>query len=182
MTTRLGLARWTVLAAAGGASFYGAIQLATPDVAQNPGDLLVRDVSAQPGPAATAALAPPADAPAATPPVRDAIEVGNGAEAFGNKSWLPPPPPPPPAPAPAAPERPPKPTAPPLPFRFVGMLEAKNEPPTAFLSMGDALHVVKVGDVIDGTYRIEALSPAKVVVTYLPLKQQQTLGVDGGQP
>lgn len=182
MKTRLGLARWTVLAAAGGASFYGAIQLATPDVAQNPGDLLVRDVSAQPGPAVTAALATPTDAPAATPPVRDAIEVGNGAETFGNKSWLPPPPPPPPAPAPAAPARPPKPTAPPLPFRFVGMLEAKNEKPTAFLSMGDALHVVKVGDVIDGTYRIEALSPAKVVVTYLPLKQQQTLGVDGGQP
>jgi hypothetical protein len=62
------------------------------------------------------------------------------------------------------------------------MLEQKSDQPTAFLAKGEALHVVKVGDIVDDAYRIESLSPAKVVITYLPLKQQQTLSVEGGQP
>jgi hypothetical protein len=62
------------------------------------------------------------------------------------------------------------------------MLEQKSDQPTAFLAKGDALHVLKVGDVVDGTYRIESLSPTQVVIMYLPLKQQQSLGVDGGNP
>jgi hypothetical protein len=181
MKSRPGLAQWILLAAAGGTSFYGASQLSAPDVAQDASESLVRDVSAQPAAAATAAIAAPT-ATAVAPPPRPAIEVGNASDTFRTRSWLPPPPPPPPAPVAAVRAAPPKPTAPPLPFRFVGMLEQKSDQPTAFLAKGEALHVVKVGDVIDGEYRIDSLSPAKVVVTYLPLKQQQTLSVDGGQP
>jgi hypothetical protein len=59
-------------------------------------------------------------------------------------------------------------------------LEQKSDRPTAFLAKGEALHVVQAGDVVDNTYRIESLSPTQIVVTYLPLNQQQALIVDGG--
>lgn len=181
MKTRPGLVQWIVLAAAGGASFFGAAHLVAPDAADDPSESLVRDVSAHPSAAVTEAMVAPADSPAAVPPARESIDVGGAADTFKARSWLPPPPPPPAAVA-AASAPPPPPSAPPLPFRFVGMLELKSDRPTAFLAKGEALNVVHVGDVIDDTYRIESLSPARVVVTYLPLKQQQTLSVDGGQP
>ncbi len=76
----------------------------------------------------------------------------------------------------------PPPAAPPLPFAFVGMLEQSSARPTAFLAKGEALYIVAVGDVIDGTYRVESLSPNQIVVTYLPLNQRQTLSPAGGQP
>jgi hypothetical protein len=81
-----------------------------------------------------------------------------------------------------APPPPSPPTAPPLPFSFVGLLEQKSGKPTAFLAKGEALVVAGVGDVIDGTYRVESLSPTGVVVTYLPLSQRQTVGPSGGTP
>ena len=181
MKTRPGLVQWIVLAAAGGGAFFGAAHLVAPDAADDTAESLVRDVSAHPSATVTEGMAAPALAPAALPPARAAIDVGSAADTFKARSWLPPPPPPPAAVA-AASAPPPPPSAPPLPFRFVGMLELKSDRPTAFLARGEALNVVRVGDVIDDTYRIESLSPAKVVVTYLPLKQQQTLSVDGGQP
>lgn len=181
MNARPSLVQWIVLAAAGGASFYGASHLAAPDAAEDATESLVREASAQPSPAIEAAVAAPATAPAVAPSARALIEVGNAADAFSGRSWNPPPPPPPPAPVEAV-RPPPPPSAPPLPYRFIGMLEQKSDQPAAFLAKGEALHVVKVGDVIDEAYRIESLSPAKVVITYLPLKQQQTLSVEGGQP
>jgi len=59
------------------------------------------------------------------------------------------------------------------------MMERKTDRPTAFLAKGDALHIVKVGDVVDSVYRVESLSPTQIVVTYLPLNQRQSLSVDG---
>jgi len=59
------------------------------------------------------------------------------------------------------------------------MIEQKTDQPTAFLAKGDALHIVKVGDVVDSVYRVESLSPTQIVVTYLPLNQRQSLSVDG---
>jgi hypothetical protein len=61
------------------------------------------------------------------------------------------------------------------------MIEQNTDRPTAFLAKGEALHVVKVGDIVDGLYRVDSLSPTQVVVTYLPLNQRQSLNVDGGQ-
>jgi hypothetical protein len=135
---------------------------------------------------ATRAAAP--TAPAVSPsketaPIgRERIASEGGGDAFRTATWTPPPPPPPPAvPAPPPPP-PPPPTAPPLPFVFVGLLEQKASRPTAFLAKGEALVVAAVGDVIDGTYRVESLSPAGIVVTYLPLNQRQSLGPTGGTP
>ena len=37
--------------------------------------------------------------------------------------------------------------------------------------------VVKLGEVIDNTYKVEEVSETAVVLTYLPLNVQQTLGL-----
>lgn len=99
-------------------------------------------------------------------------------DAFGARTWNPPPrklspkemaaqraveePPPPP------------PQAPPLPFTYVGMLGDEDET-TVFLSQQENSFAVKKGDVINGTYRVEEAEAGRVVLTYLPLDQRQTL-------
>lgn len=77
---------------------------------------------------------------------------------------LPPPPPPPP------------PQAPPLPFIYMGRLNEEQNT-TVFLTAGDRNLVVKPGDVIDNTYRIEQVTDSSVVMTYLPMNQRQTLAI-----
>jgi hypothetical protein len=129
----------------------------------------------EPVPGTTAA----APSTAAPPAGRFRLTADGAGDAFRTAAWTPPPPPPPP---PVAPPPPSPPTAPPLPFSFVGLLEQKSGKPTAFLAKGEALVVAGVGDVIDGTYRVESLSPTGVVVTYLPLSQRQTVGPSGGTP
>jgi hypothetical protein len=63
--------------------------------------------------------------------------------------------------------------APPLPFRYLGkMLDSgKLE---VFLANGNESVVAKAGERI-GDYRIESVSEAAVVFTYLPMKTKQTL-------
>ena len=180
MKLRAGVSQWIVVATAGGASFYGAQHLAAPEPLDDAMEPVVRTASAQTVAASVNAPAPAAAASArAAAPLRETIEVGGAADAFQGRSWTPPPPPaPPPAPVVQAP--PPAPTAPPLPFRFVGLLEDMGDQPTAFLARGEALHIVRVGDQIDSAYRVDALSATRVVLTYLPLKQQQVLNVGGG--
>jgi hypothetical protein len=106
--------------------------------------------------------------------------------AFAPLSWqrpAPPPPAPATAPPPQPAPQPEPPTAPPLPFTFVGMAERGVDRPQAFLAKGEALLVVAVGDIVENQrYRIDALSPTGVVVTYLPLNKQQTINVPGGSP
>jgi hypothetical protein len=46
---------------------------------------------------------------------------------------------------------------------------------TVFLAKQDRNYTARVGDTLDGTYRIESIDDHAVVVTYLPLKQKQTL-------
>jgi hypothetical protein len=76
----------------------------------------------------------------------------------------------------AAQPPPPPPMAPPLPFVYMGRLsEEKNT--TVFLVMGERNLVVKPGDVIDNTYKIEEVGDAAVVLTYLPMNQRQTLPI-----
>ncbi|TCW77981.1 hypothetical protein C5O80_32930 [Burkholderia sp. SRS-46] len=141
--------------------------------------------SAQAASAALAAAAPgaPVDphAPAATPreklaALRAPVSIESANDPFTASSWLPPPPvdvPPLPA-ARAAP-----PTAPPVPFTYVGELDAKADKPRVFLSNGDQLLIVSPGDVIDGQYRIDSVSASNVVLTYLPLNQMQVVSIPG---
>jgi hypothetical protein len=74
----------------------------------------------------------------------------------------------------------PPPQAPPLPFAYLGKL-AEGNSTTVFLSMGDRNLVVRTGDVIDNNYRVEEVTEAAVVLTYLPLTVKQTLPIGAKQ-
>ena len=90
---------------------------------------------------------------------------------FQARSWAPAP-----DPEPASRRRlpPPPPQAPPLPFAYMGKL-VEDATTTVFLARQDRNYVVRAGDTIDGTYRVERIADDGLVVTYLPLKIQQTL-------
>lgn len=75
---------------------------------------------------------------------------------------------------PAAELPPPKPVAPPLPFQFFGHMQ-DEEVASVFLTQGPRNHVVKAGDTIDNTYRVESITPQKIVFRYIPLDQTQEL-------
>ena len=86
---------------------------------------------------------------------------------FQAQSWYVPPPPPPVAP-------PPPPAPPPLPFTYMGQLVEAGKL-TVFLTRQDQNYVVKAGDTLDNTYRVDRVDAQRMVFTYLPLNMQQTL-------
>lgn len=79
----------------------------------------------------------------------------------------------------AAPPTPP-PAAPPLPFEFIGKLDDASQL-KVFLLRDEQLHTVVVGDVIDGTYRVQGISGNEMTLVYLPLNVSQSLSV-GSNP
>lgn len=128
-----------------------------------------------------------AAAPAAVPAASLALDLSrlkrganapHASGAFGAKDWNPPPRKLTPKEAAAqralAEPPPPPPQAPPLPFTYVGMLGSEDET-IVFLAQQDTNHAVKQGDVINGTYRVDEVGDGRVVLTYLPLEQRQTL-------
>ena len=105
------------------------------------------------------------------------VETSSSGSLFAVHSWYvaPPPPPPvvaPPPPPPAAPE------APPLPFTWMGSYTPAGSAPVYFLTRGDKVYDVHVGDTLDGTYSVDSFSNGQLVLTYKPLniKQQLTAG------
>jgi hypothetical protein len=96
-----------------------------------------------------------------------------GNPVFGRQDWTPPPPPPPPA---AAAPPPPPPSAPPLPFSFIGKSVAEGAW-EVYLARGDRTYVVRDKTVIDGIYRVDAIAPPVLTLTYLPLNQVQQLNI-----
>jgi hypothetical protein len=128
-----------------------------------------RDVSSTSGPDASALMA------------RLSRRVADGKAApalFKPQSWYVPPPPPPPAPY-VAPPPPPPPTAPPLPFSVMGSYARPGDSTVYFLTRGDRVFDVRVGDTIDHTYSVDGASGGQLQLTYLPLKIQQTLAIGG---
>lgn len=97
---------------------------------------------------------------------------------FAVHSWYVAPPPPPPVAAPA-PEPPPKPTAPPLPYALIGSYTPDGEPTVFFLSAGDKVYDVHLGDTLDHTYSIDSYSNGQLVLTYKPLNEKQQLQLSG---
>jgi hypothetical protein len=183
MSQRPAWVRPAILAGAGAAVFALAYHFSGSD-----SDGVVQSVGrAGDAPAdttrASAERAQPPSASSAAPglPTRSEIAKSAAKDPFAARGWLPPPPAPAPAPVVAVDATPaPAPTAPPVPFRFVGLIEEKAAKPAAFIAKGDALFVVHVGDVVESTYRVESFNSAQVVVTYLPLQQRQTIEVTGG--
>lgn len=87
---------------------------------------------------------------------------------------------PPPAPViePPPPPPPPPPTAPALPFSIVGGISGQRiaeGQPVAFLRQHDEVFVVRPGDEIGRTYRVDTITIEKIEFTYLPLQQRQVL-------
>ncbi|MFZ6748826.1 hypothetical protein [Undibacterium sp. Ren11W] len=93
---------------------------------------------------------------------------------FGNQNWNPPPPPA----AKAIPVALVPPSAPPLPFVYLGKSLADGTW-EVFLGRGDRTIIVQNNSLIDGTYRVDAIKPPLLFLTYLPLNQiqQLTIGV-----
>ncbi|MFJ7285326.1 hypothetical protein [Pseudomonas sp. NPDC099000] len=72
------------------------------------------------------------------------------------------------------------PSAPPMPFQFVGKLHDRSDL-QVFLQNGEKIYVVRKGDVIDDTWRIEGISDVELSFVYLPLHLSQTLSVGSTQ-
>jgi hypothetical protein len=89
---------------------------------------------------------------------------------FATTSWTPP------APRPAKEPPPLPPTAPPLPFKYVGK-QRMDEVWEVFLSRGDETLIVREGQTIESSYRIDAVKPPNLTLTYLPLGEQQQLRI-----
>lgn len=98
---------------------------------------------------------------------------GDDKPVFARQDWTPPPPPPPPA---SAAPPPPPPSAPPLPFTYIGksLQEGRWE---IYLARGDRTYLVREAAVIDGAYRVDAIRPPVLTLTYLPLNQVQQLNI-----
>ena len=97
------------------------------------------------------------------------------ASLFSPQSWYVAPPPPPPAPVVYQP--PPAPTAPPLPFAFMGSYRAQGGGAVYYLTAGDRVYDVKVGDTLDNTYSVDGVKSGQLLLTYMPLKIQQSIAV-----
>ena len=76
----------------------------------------------------------------------------------------------------AAPVPPMPPAPPPVPFTYLGRL-AEGPQTTVFLAAGDRNLVVKTGDVIDNTYRVDEISERVLMLTYLPQNVKQPLPI-----
>jgi len=98
---------------------------------------------------------------------------GEGDPVFARQDWTPPPPPTPPA---EATQPPPAPSAPPLPFTYIGksLQEGRWE---IYLARGERTYLVQEAAVIDGAYRVDAIKPPLLTLTYLPLNQVQQLNI-----
>jgi len=144
-------------------------------------------VEATAGTAVPAAHASHAGAAAhASPPVEAAVlgladrvvDQTAASALFAAHSWYVPPPPPPPVEQ-TAPAPPPKPTAPPLPYKLIGSYTPDGEKTVFFLSAGEKVYDVHVGDTLENTYSIDSYNNGQLVLTYKPLNQQQQLPLTG---
>jgi hypothetical protein len=77
----------------------------------------------------------------------------------------PPPPPPPPPPVPT----------PPFPFKYIGSHHTESGQATYFLTKGNQLYTVEVGQILDTLYSIDGEEGSQLTVTYLPLQRTQTI-------
>jgi len=115
-----------------------------------------------------------ADEPQEVLAIRPRGQNPNLADAFPPRDWRPPPPPP------AQPPPPPPPTAPPLPYAVLGK-KLEDGQWQVFLQRDDRILIVKPSDTIDNSYRVEAIKPPVMILTYLPLQQEQQLPIGGAE-
>lgn len=91
---------------------------------------------------------------------------------FGSQNWEPPA-------APVVlvkPQPPAPPVAPLLPYSFLGK-QLEDGVWQVFLGRGEQTFIVREQSIIEGLYRVDAIRPPQLSLTYLPLKQAQTLTI-----
>jgi hypothetical protein len=127
-------------------------------------------------PAAAAARSRTMAAPSASTPgltldkLNRAKAEASADDLFETHTWQPPPPlPPKPAP-------PPPPVPPALPFAYIGKMSEDGQT-IVFLDAADRSYAARIGDVLNGRYKVDDIKGRTLVLTYLPLKQQQTLDI-----
>ncbi len=91
----------------------------------------------------------------------------DGTDLFPARSWRP-------ASPSAEAVTPAAPVAPPLPYVYTGRMEEQGHT-VLFLSRQQRVLLVREGETLDGTYRVDRITPWSVEFTYLPLKQKQSL-------
>jgi hypothetical protein len=67
--------------------------------------------------------------------------------------------------------------APPLPYRYLGKWTERNRV-AVVLGREGRNYIAAVDEVLDGTYRIDAIENNRVVLTYLPLGEKQSLAFE----
>lgn len=169
MTTRKPTPRQAALFGALGLSLLATAWVAREDSADTEAPAIAprRMAKAAPGsgPATT-------DWPGAAPAARAAWPAldEQAREAWGEA---------PPAPSRAAPPPavaeapPPPPAAPPFPYQFVGLMT--DGLPRAVLNNAQRSRVAGAGEVVDNRWRIDAVEPTGLRVTFLPLGQSQLI-------
>jgi hypothetical protein len=63
----------------------------------------------------------------------------------------------------------------------MGSYTPDGSTPVFFLTQGDRVYNVRIGDTLDATYSVDSFANGQLVLTYKPLKIQQQLSV-GGAP
>jgi hypothetical protein len=71
---------------------------------------------------------------------------------------------------------PPAPSAPSLPYAYLGKMEEDGKT-VAFLGKQDNNYSVRIGETIDGLYRLEEISDQSITLVYLPLDKKQMLPI-----
>jgi hypothetical protein len=103
-------------------------------------------------------------------------ETKLAADLFAVHSWYRPPPPVYVKPAP-----PPPPTAPPFPYSYLGQYARTGDKTVYILQRGDSVFDVRVGDVLDGVWKLEAIVGGQIQLTYVPLQLKQMFSVGSEQ-
>ena len=80
-----------------------------------------------------------------------------------------------PVPVVEAPPPPPPVPTPPFPFKYIGSHHPESGEATYFLTKGNQLYTVEVGDLLDTVYSIDSEENGQLTVTYLPLDRTQTI-------
>lgn len=89
-------------------------------------------------------------------------------------AWAPPPPPPPPKQVAAPPAPPAPPVAPAFPYQLIGRL-VDGDQAQALLAGANRSLAVKVGDVVDGQWRVDQVTERGLTLTWLPAKLNQVI-------
>lgn len=85
---------------------------------------------------------------------------------------------PPPVVLATVPSPPPVATAPPVPFNYIGKYMEDGEL-VVFLGYKGKNLIVKSGDIIQQTYKIEDIKPPLLTITYLPMGIKQSIQIGG---